>query len=75
MNPITSFSFEILGEQYFSKESKYVVEIKPQFSKLLFVINDKQFSELLVMFELFYEWWLNIMKNGQKEFSYPENIE
>ena len=72
---MTEFSFEIIGEQHFSKEKRYAIEIRPQFSKLAFSITDRQFSQFLSILEFVYEWWLNLQKNGNKLYSYSDKVE
>jgi hypothetical protein len=67
LHSISDFSFDMVLEQYFSKDKKYVVEIKPQFPKLSLELSSTELSQLLIIGELFYEWGIGTLKRGKKE--------
>lgn len=51
------------------------MEIKGQLPKVCFNITDLQLSQILVVFELIYEWVIDKEKNGRKNFNFDEKTE
>jgi hypothetical protein len=59
-----------MGTQTFAGDMRYNISLKVQVNRVDFNVGDRQLSQLIFTFQHFYEYALNIIKNGGKTYSF-----
>lgn len=51
------------------------MDVNVQLPKVEMQMSDRQFSQVMIVLELFYEWWLDMEKNGRRTNTFDEKIQ
>ena len=71
----TNISMKAVGTQRFSQDLRYLVDVEVDINSIDFKINNKQLSQLIYCSQHFYEYGLNIAKNGRKGYDFNEEVQ
>jgi len=63
-----------VGSQRFAEDMRYIVDLSIWINTIDMKISDKQLSQLVYCSQHFYEYGLNILKNGKKGYNFSEDI-
>ena len=70
---IAVIALEAVGTQRFAEDMRYNVELNVNISKIDISLSDRQLSQLVFMVQRFYDFALNLGKNGGRTFSFEED--
>lgn len=62
----------MIGSQKFSEDLRYIVEVSVNIDNIDISLGSQQLSKLMFCVQHFYEYGLNIVKNGQKNYSFTK---
>jgi hypothetical protein len=69
---MTNISLSVVGSQKFAEDMRYIVELFATINTIDMKISDKQLSQMIYCAQHFYEYGLNILKNGKKGYNFNE---
>lgn len=61
-----------MGSQRFASDMRYVVEVSVIINSIDIKMNSRQLSQIFHCIQHFYDYGLNIIKNGRKGYSFDE---
>jgi hypothetical protein len=69
---MTNISLTATGTQTFAEDFRYIINLGINVHAIDFSISNRQLSQLVFCMEHFYEFGLNIFKNGKKGFNFSK---
>jgi len=73
LKKVADVALEAMGTQKFAEDMRYIVELNVNVSKIDINLSDRQLSQLVFMIQHFYDFALNLDKNGGKTFLFDED--
>ena len=74
MQTLTKIMISVIGSQTFAEDMRYNVKVSVNVNPIDFLISNKQMSHLLYCIQHFYDYGLNIFKNGKKNYNFSKPI-
>jgi len=72
---MTNISLTAVGSQKFAEDMRYIVDLNIVINTIDMKIGDKQLSQMIYCMQHFYEYGLNIIKNGRKGYNFGEEVQ
>lgn len=64
-----------VGSQKFAADMRYIVELSVLINSIDISLNSRQLSQIFHCIQHFYDYGLNIVKNGRKGYNFDENTQ
>ena len=72
---LTTIRLTAVGSQRFAQDMRYIVELSVVINSIDVKLGSRQLSQLFHCIQHFYDYGLNIMKNGRKGYNFDEATE
>lgn len=69
---LTTIRLTAVGSQRFAQDMRYIVELSVVINSIDVKLGSRQLSQLFHCIQHFYDYGLNIMKNGRKGYNFDE---